>query len=166
MKVVCWQLIYCTAYTYTWQKVGRTLPKNVPPTWMSRKLISVWNQPSKACLSLQNFFTVLLPYMTEQVIVCFIFEQILKPKSSLCLSSMLFLYQLFYSLSECYLYPQYLSERVSLMCRVVKQLPKQSAIILNTMLTPLEKKQYCSGCNYASRFTGLETAPGVFPSHF
>lgn len=37
--------------------------KTCSPTWMSRKIIAVWGQLSKACLSLQNFFTVFLPYV-------------------------------------------------------------------------------------------------------
>lgn len=54
LKIVCCRLIYCAAYTQSWQKAGWALPKNFPPTWMSSKFI-----PSKViCHRL-----VCIPYM-------------------------------------------------------------------------------------------------------
>lgn len=102
------------------KKVGQSLPKNFPPTPNEQKAhFTVWrSQPWRTCLAPQYFFLILfLPYVNQQVFVCFGFEYLLQCKWKLCLASACFCMTCcdlntayITCLLESCLYPWYLSE--------------------------------------------------------
>ena len=156
------------AYTYNWQKVGWALPENFSPTWMSRKIIPVWSQLSKACLSLKFFYCFSSSRELAGRCVLHFWPNTPSLNQACAFLPYAFVWTVLQLVWMLFISP-YLSKEVPLTCRVVEQL---IFLCLNRALSSWIlcwlhwKKHHCSGCNWASHFTGLETAPRGFPSCF